>query len=211
MNVNSIRVAVRLMSIFAVFVIGGESLVYGQEQSLTFKKKNYQNQPIELTSIELYGREIKPETPVIVTREWLPGFAIQVKNISSRTIKHIEIRLTTPTTADTGAAFFCQLRKGRSLFLPPELQARTGEELTLLPGETTTVQASPNLIKKVYDNNARTRMPDNFRDQTLLLIVEAVFFDDNSAWMTGAFFKQKDARTWVVDEQRTSMNLNEPQ
>jgi len=178
-------------------------------QERTVKLVKWRNEPLEITKLEVNGKEISFNHGFNAEGDdWFRGLAVSVKNISSQTIHFIDLGLTFESSGGGDIPSRDHLLFGCQP--PPSSAAATSkcDQPPLKPNETAT------LVLKDYEGTRKflneTGKPQNING--FEISIGEVIFADGRMWSGGQILKQdpNNPNRWLPEKKPSNGNPAEP-
>lgn len=197
----------RSLFISATVVLGSlvaPFFIQAQSNERVINLYHWRNEPLKIHSIKVKDKEIKPgEKFVDEEDDWFRDLAVEVENISDKTIVHLDLVLSFPKTLE-----ITKPPAVDSIWYGSYQWQFTGEKVINLsqppikPGEKATVklidyQATRNLLDFVGYNKSLKE----FR-----IGINSAFFDDDTRWVSGIIMIRdpSESKRWIRQSKPTN-------
>jgi hypothetical protein len=164
-------------------------------------------QPVEITTLRLEGRIIKPEQPTIYQGSWADTLEIDVKNVSDKVIKYIQVNVAfddlsegVPSMPDV---IMYAGRRSDFMHTLSHTKVHNDTELTLKPGDIATIRLTPVAKSDLQYSIENLRPPANILDRPRLR-VHLVFYDDETGWGSGSPMRRTEGHWQAVHSDEVS-------
>lgn len=152
------------------------------------RKKNFgpddSNEPVRIVEVLANSRVVKPDVSFEDKGEWLKDLTIKFKNVSKKTITHVDWNLGFPQTKTETPPMGYSLVYG--LYYSKQAPDAAGMKY-LAPGETAEVTLDDTSFQGMKKFVAKKKDLNDLSIVDLTLLV--VYFDDGSQWSAGKFFR----------------------
>lgn len=154
-------------------------------------------EPVEIVEIIANGQKVKVDESFVDKGDWLNGLKIRFKNVSKKTITHVDWGLRFPQTKTDTPPMGYSLIYG--LYFPKQAREAPGMKY-LAPGESDEVTLQPDSYKKMKEFVAQKN--DLNELNTVILTLVVVYFDDGVRWSAGSQFRPDPSRPakYVLDQ-----------
>lgn len=187
--------------------------IVGQRGSAIIRVFNYPDvrwvvrQPVEITTLRLDGRIIKPEQLTIYRASWADTLEIDVKNVSDKVIKYIQVNVAfddlsegVPSMPDV---IMYAGRRPDFMHTLSHTKVHNDTELTLKPGDIATIRPTPVAKSDLQYSIENLRPPANIIDRPRLR-VHLVFYDDETGWGSGSPMRRTEGHWQAVHSDEVS-------
>lgn len=145
-------------------------------------------EPIEIVEVRSNGKVVHLDES-FADDQWLKDLVIKFKNVSDKTITHLDFNLLFPETRESGLPLSYSLHYG--LFRSQQYQGALGMK-ELRPGDTSEVTLG---LKDYGQLKEALASRKDINDFTLVnLTVAVAYFDDGMQWSAGDLFRPDPAR-----------------
>ncbi len=152
------------------------------------------NEPIEITGLQANGKSINLNETFVAEGVWLKDLTIMFKNTSGRTVRWMSLSLVVLESNPIGPPPGMSIDYGSPRTYP---KMENGKITSLAPGETASVKIDPALFENLKKSLA---VRENIsRRTTAELRIMSVWFDDDTSWSWGKFYKLNKAGGLMLD------------
>lgn len=152
--------------------------------------------PVEIVDLSIEGRTANVLDPVGANKDWLKSLSLNVKNIHSKPVVHIEIEIEVAKTGNMKHPLRLPIIYGHRPSGPEETRRRQASE-KLAHGKTLQLSISDDTYKFLVNFMSENQIEDIDK---VKIFVEFVVFDDDTAWGKGHVMHRNANRLdeWVV-------------
>ncbi len=173
--------------------------IVGQKQDSVLKKKEWSNEPIEITTVKAKGKTIALGESHSCDDDWFRGLTVAVKNTSKRTVVFIDLAITFPATeGSTGEhAASDHLLYGNYPAAPGETATNHPDQPALLPGDNATLVLADYEGTREFLN--KVGKPRTIREIEISIL--DVIFDDGTKYSGGQMWKRdpNNPNIWIPE------------
>ena len=197
-----------LVLLFSCVLTAGSYSAFSQTiNKALIKLRPIDTQPVDISSIKIGEQEVTPGKSVDANEQWIKELRLRVRNTSNKNVKFVLVKLWFTRDADGKPIlpehYFFQ---GQNLLISPNdptnkhyLASRHySGEITLLPGEELDLQTAQDAVQGIYERVKTKNIPQSVVNN-IVITVEAVVFDDDSAWIMGnkSVRDKNNPQTWI--------------
>ena len=210
-NLNSfpkILVNLGIVLLSSCVLIAGSYSAFSQTSNKALIKLHpIDTQPADISLIKIGEQVVLPGKSVDANEQWIKELQLRVKNTSDKIVKFVLVKLWFSLDTDGKPIlpehYFFQ---GQNLLISPNdptnkhyLASRHySGEITLLPGEELDLQTAQDAVQGIYERVKTKNIPQRIVNN-IVITVEAVVFDDDTAWIMGnkSVRDKNNPQTWV--------------
>ena len=197
-----------LYSIITPLLVGlfvSVAVASAQTQERTIKLVKWRNEPLEITKLEVKGKEISFNHSFKAEGDdWFRGLAVSVKNVPSQTIHFIDLGLTFESGGDGGIPSRDHLLYGCQPPPSSEADAPKCDQPPLRPYETATlVLEDYERTRRFLDETGKPQAINGFE-----VSIGEVIFADGRMWSVGQILKRDpgDPNRWLPEKKQSNRN-----
>lgn len=180
------KIQLSIASIFVVFVL--LVTAFAQESERTIKRKTWKNEPLEIQSLKVKGINVSFNQKFLNGNDWFGGLAVNVKNISNKTIVFIDLTLNFPPSGGATEPASEHLLYGQEPLPPGETDGATltKSQLPLQTNSTATLTLDDYQGTRDFLNEVG--QPQSIGE--IELEISEVVFNDGTKWSRGSLLKR---------------------
>jgi hypothetical protein len=189
-------IAVLMVPVFlaacSIFIAIAQVRVANDDQRIIQKmrfKNSRIDEPVEIVEITANGQNISVDTMFYDKGDWLKDLTIKFKNVSKKTITHLDWNLLFPETKTSTPPLSHSMTYG--LYYSKQAPDAPGMKY-LAPGEIAIVKLDDESYQRMKKFVGRKSDVSNLNLVTLTLLV--VYFDDGMQWSAGSLFRPDPSR-----------------